>query len=311
MLVGPHATKAQREAFSQPRCAPTPTITSPSRRSRSPPCLATSRKGWRRAMSICSPFVLSGVGQGPDRARRFDPRRAQERLASRQFEHRAGGTKDTWVIDDACRRPSMVQRQSQSQSAVAVKGEPIMLARTADNLFWLSRYIERAESLARILDVALRLATLPSAYAGTSNEWESAIDIADLPTRRFLEASMMSPMQANVTQFIIAGPKAIRSRSAACIETARAQCPRGAHRDDQQRCGKSSTMPGTTMQRLKFASSCHLQGSHAKFLAFVKESIPALRWRGLSHHAPHGSLLVPAARHVSRNGRITPPDCST
>ncbi|MCA4911140.1 MAG: alpha-E domain-containing protein, partial [Methylobacterium sp.] len=42
-----------------------------------------------------------------------------------------------------------------------------MLARTADNLFWLSRYVERAESLARILDVALRLATLPSAYAGT------------------------------------------------------------------------------------------------------------------------------------------------
>ncbi|MFM9975986.1 MAG: alpha-E domain-containing protein, partial [Beijerinckiaceae bacterium] len=29
-----------------------------------------------------------------------------------------------------------------------------MLSRTADSLFWLSRYVERAENLARILDVA-------------------------------------------------------------------------------------------------------------------------------------------------------------
>jgi uncharacterized alpha-E superfamily protein len=49
-----------------------------------------------------------------------------------------------------------------------------MLSRTADSLYWLSRYIERAENLARILDVAQRLATLPSAYAGASSEWESA-----------------------------------------------------------------------------------------------------------------------------------------
>ena len=54
-----------------------------------------------------------------------------------------------------------------------------MLGRTAQNLFWLSRYVERAENLARILDVALRLANLPSAYAGTSNEWESAVATAD------------------------------------------------------------------------------------------------------------------------------------
>ncbi len=53
-----------------------------------------------------------------------------------------------------------------------------MLSRTADNLYWLSRYVERAENLARILGVAERLATLPSAYAGASSEWESAIATA-------------------------------------------------------------------------------------------------------------------------------------
>ncbi|WP_020178805.1 alpha-E domain-containing protein [Methylopila sp. M107] len=53
-----------------------------------------------------------------------------------------------------------------------------MLSRTADNLFWLSRYIERAESLARILDATQRLASLPTAYGGKTNEWESAVETA-------------------------------------------------------------------------------------------------------------------------------------
>ena len=50
-----------------------------------------------------------------------------------------------------------------------------MLSRTADNLYWLARYVERAEYLARILDTTLRLTALPLAYIGSTNEWESAI----------------------------------------------------------------------------------------------------------------------------------------
>ena len=36
-----------------------------------------------------------------------------------------------------------------------------MLSRTADNLYWLARYMERADCLARIIDAAQRLATMP------------------------------------------------------------------------------------------------------------------------------------------------------
>ncbi|TBW38232.1 alpha-E domain-containing protein [Siculibacillus lacustris] len=50
-----------------------------------------------------------------------------------------------------------------------------MLSRTADSLFWLSRYVERAENTARIIDAAHRLAALPSSYGATGNEWESAL----------------------------------------------------------------------------------------------------------------------------------------
>src|SRR5258707_4830832 len=49
------------------------------------------------------------------------------------------------------------------------------LSRTADNLYWLARYVERAEYLARILEVTQRLTTLPLAYVGSSNEWDSAV----------------------------------------------------------------------------------------------------------------------------------------
>lgn len=53
-----------------------------------------------------------------------------------------------------------------------------MLSRTADNLYWMSRYVERAEALARILDATQRLSALPAAYGGSTNEWDSAIATA-------------------------------------------------------------------------------------------------------------------------------------
>ncbi len=42
-----------------------------------------------------------------------------------------------------------------------------MLSRTADNLFWMARHIERAENTARVLDVAHRSSLLPLDMEGT------------------------------------------------------------------------------------------------------------------------------------------------
>ena len=66
-----------------------------------------------------------------------------------------------------------------------------MLSRTADSLFWLSRYAERADFVARILDATIRLTALPQSYAGGSgNEWESAVaSAADLDQFRSLYSS--------------------------------------------------------------------------------------------------------------------------
>lgn len=93
-----------------------------------------------------------------------------------------------------------------------------MLSRMADNLYWLSRYTERAENLARILDVAQRLAALPSTYAGASNEWESAI--ATAACKDAFYAAYPAATRENVIRFIVDSP-ANSSSIKACIETAR------------------------------------------------------------------------------------------
>ena len=50
-----------------------------------------------------------------------------------------------------------------------------MLARTADSLFWLARYMERAENVARILQVGQRMASMSTAGDRGGNEWWSAL----------------------------------------------------------------------------------------------------------------------------------------
>ena len=49
-----------------------------------------------------------------------------------------------------------------------------MLSRTADNLFWIARYMERAETAARLLEVGARIALLPTAV-GYRSDWDSLL----------------------------------------------------------------------------------------------------------------------------------------
>jgi uncharacterized alpha-E superfamily protein len=50
-----------------------------------------------------------------------------------------------------------------------------MLGRTANDLFWMSRYIERAENMARLLEVGYRIALLPREGGGEHEEWVSTL----------------------------------------------------------------------------------------------------------------------------------------
>jgi uncharacterized alpha-E superfamily protein len=50
-----------------------------------------------------------------------------------------------------------------------------MLGRTASSLFWMSRYIERAENMARLLEVGYRISLMPRAIEGHRDEWLSTL----------------------------------------------------------------------------------------------------------------------------------------
>ena len=55
-----------------------------------------------------------------------------------------------------------------------------MLSRTADHLFWMSRYMERAENTARMLDVCRQTAMLPQSKAHNQQIWEGLLSICEL-----------------------------------------------------------------------------------------------------------------------------------
>lgn len=53
-----------------------------------------------------------------------------------------------------------------------------MLGRVADQLYWMARYSERAENMARILDVADRMTLTPQDDETRISAWTSALEIA-------------------------------------------------------------------------------------------------------------------------------------
>ena len=55
-----------------------------------------------------------------------------------------------------------------------------MLSRVANSLFWIARYIERAENTARIIDVTFNLNLLPSLRKQSSELWYPALEITGM-----------------------------------------------------------------------------------------------------------------------------------
>jgi uncharacterized alpha-E superfamily protein len=150
-----------------------------------------------------------------------------------------------------------------------------MLSRTADNLYWLSRYVERAECLARILDVASRLASLPAAYGGSTNEWESAVATAgcvDAFAAAYSEAN-----EKNVNEFLAFSPdnpSSIRN----CLEIARtnARSVRTALTVEMW-----DAINGAWHELNRFDPRGMSREEFARFLGFVKEA--SLRFDGSAY----------------------------
>ncbi len=94
-----------------------------------------------------------------------------------------------------------------------------MLSRTAESLYWLARYMERAETMARLLEVGYRMALMPSAGEGYRNEWESLVAAAG-STEGF-EAKFGDTFRQRDVETWLFFDRENPSSVTSCIETAR------------------------------------------------------------------------------------------
>lgn len=99
-----------------------------------------------------------------------------------------------------------------------------MLSRTADHLFWMSRYTERAENTARMLDINYQTSLLPQSAAVAQVGWEGLLTISELkPSYMAKYGSAVTPR--NVLDFMVrdeSNPSSITSCLRAARENARA-----------------------------------------------------------------------------------------
>ena len=98
-----------------------------------------------------------------------------------------------------------------------------MLSRTADHLFWMSRYTERAENTARMLDVNYQTSLLPQSEATALLGWQGLLSISELlPSYKAAHGEITD---RHVMDFMVkdeSNPSSILSCLGAARENARA-----------------------------------------------------------------------------------------
>jgi uncharacterized alpha-E superfamily protein len=120
--------------------------------------------------------------------------------------------------DPATRLPASLSTIAQDIRRARAQTDRHMLSSTADNLFWLARYMERADFLARAIEASRRLAALPKTYGGAETEWESVL-LSSGALESF-EKTGLPISEQNVIEFLTFSrdnPSSIRN----CIEAAR------------------------------------------------------------------------------------------
>jgi len=102
-----------------------------------------------------------------------------------------------------------------------------MLSRTADHLFWMARYMERAENTARMLDVNYQTSLLPQSADMAELGWRGLLSISEL-TWNFSQ-KYSQPTARNVMDFMVRD-ETNGSSILACLRSARenARAVRGA-----------------------------------------------------------------------------------
>ncbi|RQO83968.1 alpha-E domain-containing protein [Acidovorax sp. FJL06] len=165
-----------------------------------------------------------------------------------------------------------------------------MLSRTADHLFWMARYTERAENTARMLDVNHQSALLPQSADVAALGWQGLLSISDLLPAYTARHGEVAP--AKVLDFMAKDPANPWS-IVACLQAARenARAVRGALNTEAWEIQNQ-----TWLEVHRLLASGALESDPAHFFEWVK-------FRShLSRGATVGTMLQDEALHFMRLG---------
>ena len=165
-----------------------------------------------------------------------------------------------------------------------------MLSRTADHLYWMSRYTERAENTARMLDVNYQTALLGQTEAAEERSWRGLLSISELLpayTQRHKAVRAREVMDFMVRDE--SNPSSILSSLGAARENARAV--RGTLTTEVW-----ETQNQTWLEVKRMASGDRFMRDPAQFFEWVK-------FRShLSRGVTVGTMLMDESLHFMRLG---------
>lgn len=167
-----------------------------------------------------------------------------------------------------------------------------MLSRTADHLFWMSRYIERAENLARLLDVTWQMSLVPQSLDAANENWKAIIalnSLEDIYARKYSEITA-----ENVLRFMVSDADNFASIHS-CLRLARenAHAVRGTITTEMW-----ETLNSTWLEAREKSFEQLLNAGISEFFEWVKMR------SSLSRGTTLGTLLQDEAYHFIRLGTL-------
>ena len=93
-----------------------------------------------------------------------------------------------------------------------------MLGRTASSLFWMTRYMERAENIARLTQVGHRISITPDSTGGYREDWKSTLASAGCLNAFTARGTKLTAAEA---QRFLVFDREHSSSIRACLEAAR------------------------------------------------------------------------------------------
>ena len=148
-----------------------------------------------------------------------------------------GGSKDTWVLAPD-RLRAVRSRCRRSRRAIMIADTRPLLSRVADSVYWMARYIERAENVARFIDVESQPACSTCRVDGQSVAAHHRYHRRPRESfaKRYGEAT---PAERGSVSGVRC--RQYRIRSISCLRGGPRECALACARPSPRKCGSRST----------------------------------------------------------------------